>query len=541
MAQSFTPSSSWQEPNMTTSVAERIDIADQALTQALLQFDEDTGLFSVMPDVPALPAYLYYEMARFDTLTNNTKYKNRLSSYFSIVRNAHPDFSGFTLINEPLTYGYAAIHAYKVYQDQSFLQYAQDAWQFGLNYTVTSDATSAGRTGVKNFDLQSQCNGSSIVGGTFFQTDPNDPYIAGIGTGAFLVLSALLAEATSNQTYLSAASQSSDFILNHLTDASNILLDGLYANSCSNNGNPILSYNSGLGIEGLAILSSQTNNSTMNQRLNEILSTVILSAPWLDSRGIVETSDDRPQYLMFALSTAYNRTQDNDIKEFLGHFLSVQHNAILHQATVNGSNVYGKDWVGPPLVQVSPRSQTAALSVLVNAIALPDVVNGTSNLPASPNPDSSSSSKSSNLGPIIGGVVGGVVFVLIICLALWRLFKYNREKRAGDNRISYATPYIEPGNHGTGSGSASALMTEQRHSSNFSVTPTASGTNRKNRPGDSRNLVVSNQSESTAPAQLGSGNGDGMSTEELVRLLSQRLHNEQRVPSEEAPPAYRKT
>ncbi|KAK7458151.1 hypothetical protein VKT23_010059 [Stygiomarasmius scandens] len=541
MGQSFSPPDSWQEPNVNISLANRKDTADKALTRALLQFDEDTGLFSVMPDVPALPAYFYYEMAKFDILTNDTKFKNRLLDYFSIVRNAHPNFQ-VNSINEPLTYGYAAIHAYQAYNDNNFLQYAQDAWQFGLSYTVSSDAMAAGKIGVKSFDLQSECNGSTIVGGTFFQTDPNDPYIAGIGTGAFFVLSALLAEATSNGTYLNAASQSADFILNHLAGDSNILLDGLFANSCGNNGNPILSYNSGLGIEGLAVLSSQTNNSTMQQRLNDILSAAVLDAPWLDSRGIVETSDDRPQYLMFGLSTAYNRTQDDNIKDFIRKFISVQYNAILHQATVDGSDVYGKDWVGPPLVQVSPRSQTAALSVLVNALALPEAAAGGTNntsdsgdSPPSTDSDTSQTSKSSKMGPIIGGVVGGVVVViLLVCFVIWR--RRSKKKGLEEEKSTHPTPYMSP-NQAPGNSSGSALMREQRGSSDFSIMPTASSNNRKTRPGDPRNFVVSNQSEGT---QLGSSDREDMSTEELMRLLTQRLRDGQR-PAEEAPPAYWKT
>ncbi|THU82819.1 hypothetical protein K435DRAFT_690824 [Dendrothele bispora CBS 962.96] len=80
-------------------------------------------------------------------------------------------------------------------------------------------------------------------------------------------LSALLAEATSNQTYLNAASNAADFIHNHLTDSNNTIRDGLGFgpdNSC-NQSSLVLLYNSVMTIHGLAILVSLTKNTTQEQ------------------------------------------------------------------------------------------------------------------------------------------------------------------------------------------------------------------------------------------------------------------------------------
>ncbi|KAK0435929.1 uncharacterized protein EV420DRAFT_1281487, partial [Desarmillaria tabescens] len=73
-------------------------------------------------------------------------------------------------------------------------------------------------------------------------------------------VSALLAEATSNQTYLNAAIESANFIQAHLLNLSNIVLDSILSQSnesCSVD-SMVYSYNSGIFIEGLVVLSDLT-------------------------------------------------------------------------------------------------------------------------------------------------------------------------------------------------------------------------------------------------------------------------------------------
>ncbi|KAJ7114693.1 hypothetical protein C8R44DRAFT_629916, partial [Mycena epipterygia] len=75
-------------------------------------------------------------------------------------------------------------------------------------------------------------------------------------------LSALLAEPTSDPVYLQAAEQSTDFIHAHLFNAQHVVLDSISGNandSCALT-SIMESYNSGLMIEGLAILASITQN-----------------------------------------------------------------------------------------------------------------------------------------------------------------------------------------------------------------------------------------------------------------------------------------
>ncbi|KAJ7117084.1 hypothetical protein C8R44DRAFT_627361, partial [Mycena epipterygia] len=78
-------------------------------------------------------------------------------------------------------------------------------------------------------------------------------------------VSALLAEAQpNNPIYLQAAGQSADFIHAHLYNVQNIVQDSISAranDSCAAS-SLIEPYNSGLMIEGLAILNSITNNAS---------------------------------------------------------------------------------------------------------------------------------------------------------------------------------------------------------------------------------------------------------------------------------------
>ncbi|PBK86144.1 hypothetical protein ARMGADRAFT_941034, partial [Armillaria gallica] len=77
-------------------------------------------------------------------------------------------------------------------------------------------------------------------------------------------LSALLAEATSNQTYLDAAIESANFIQSHLLNPSNIVLDSVSSmskESCLVD-SAMYSYNSGIFIEGLVILADITHNTS---------------------------------------------------------------------------------------------------------------------------------------------------------------------------------------------------------------------------------------------------------------------------------------
>ncbi|KAJ7868641.1 hypothetical protein B0H13DRAFT_1635654, partial [Mycena leptocephala] len=75
-------------------------------------------------------------------------------------------------------------------------------------------------------------------------------------------VSALLAEATSDAVYLQAAIESADFFQAQLYTSDHIALDSVSgrANDSCHNNRRLAPYNSGLLLEGLAVLYSVTGN-----------------------------------------------------------------------------------------------------------------------------------------------------------------------------------------------------------------------------------------------------------------------------------------
>ncbi|KAJ6528130.1 hypothetical protein B0H19DRAFT_969317, partial [Mycena capillaripes] len=79
----------------------------------------------------------------------------------------------------------------------------------------------------------------------------------------FSRVSALLAEATNNSAYLDAAKKSAAFIQTHLYNANGLVLEIMSASqndSCKTIDDSVDSFNSGLFIEGLAVLVSLTSD-----------------------------------------------------------------------------------------------------------------------------------------------------------------------------------------------------------------------------------------------------------------------------------------
>jgi len=128
-------------------------------------------------------------------------------------------------------------------------------------------------------------------------------------------LSAILAEATNNHTYLEAAAQSVDFVQNQLYNAQNknIVEDNISASSkdsCSKSNSPAIPYNVGLTIEGLAIYVSVTQDATKQQlwvlldqakhiwlnsyRLEEMVSAAIWTDQWQGKEGVIESGSEFP-------------------------------------------------------------------------------------------------------------------------------------------------------------------------------------------------------------------------------------------------------
>ncbi|KAJ7231518.1 hypothetical protein C8J57DRAFT_1384819, partial [Mycena rebaudengoi] len=363
-------------------------------------------------------------MAEFDLMTNQTRYRDILEEKLGQTLGAHAGFSA------PVAYGHASIKAYAAYKTRTFLDSAVQSWTYNRQYTLSQSDISSGRTSVKAFPLSTVCDQATMVGGTFWSTaDQNNSDIRALTTG----LSALLAEATPDPVYLQAATESADFIQAHLINAAKIVSDTVAAAkdaNCALN-DPRASYNSGLAIEGLAVLTSITNSASTRVLLNDILSAAVTFNGWQANDGIIH--DMGGARMVDGLRAAYTRNVAkpefrDDIKAYLG----VQYNAVLDLSTTSGSNIYSSAWLGPPATTFTGAGQTDGLSALLAVIPLELDPSSTGQSSGSPSQTGDNKSpppppsKKAPVGAIAGGVVGGVALLAAALLSVWALRQLRR-------------------------------------------------------------------------------------------------------------------
>ncbi|KAJ7740390.1 hypothetical protein B0H16DRAFT_1464947 [Mycena metata] len=273
-AAQVTPAS-WRQPNITKPLAERVRLAGAALDTAIDRLGIDGYFVTVSneDDATGTAGDLYAQMALFDMATNQSKYETALGQYSRSYCSR-----GLTFRIQGEAFGNAAAYAYVAYdKNPIFLQYAVDSWWWGREHTLSTQDISAGKFPGMNFTLVKR-----LWLGVHFSL------VEGYASG----LSALLAEATSDPTYLQAATESSTFIQTQLTNVQKIVQADITADANSSPCSVISDTDptqSGLMLEGLAILSSFTKNASTQNLLKELLLTVIPNTGWQGENGIVST------------------------------------------------------------------------------------------------------------------------------------------------------------------------------------------------------------------------------------------------------------
>ncbi|KAF7344396.1 Glycoside hydrolase family 76 protein [Mycena sanguinolenta] len=481
-------SSAWRKPNITTSLTDRVHIADAGVQKAISMLGPD---------------------AQFD---------GQSLAYAA-----------------QLAYGHAACRAYVAYNDSTFYDYAVQSWWFGRTYTLTAQEIAAGTTSVKNFTLRPECQDITMAGGTFWSTDANEPTIAGLGTGTFFVLSALLAELTPDPTeknvYLQAAAASANFTQAHLLNSQGLVQDTISAlsnASCASN-SIYESYDAGLAIEGLSILYSITRDPATQSLLNTIVVATIPEPAWQHSNGVLTNGD---LYLLRGLTSLYARQSIPDLQDDIGQYIAVQFNAVIDLTTANNTNIYGNSWAGPPSSAFSPVNQSNALSALLGAINLRNT-SDVSGLPSpEPSPEPSSiptnfplaSPHKSNDAIIIGSVfaVVALVGVAIGICAIGR--RRSRSASMRTSPVSYSmwdTLRQISGKH-------------TRDALDQPPPTVVSKSAPRPRPAAAAapmvRVVAQNSAQLPPPTNL--------PTEDLVRILNERLQNRNWPDEEEALPEY---
>ncbi|PBK86165.1 hypothetical protein ARMGADRAFT_941031 [Armillaria gallica] len=150
--------------DITSSKVDRINIASAALEKAISML-QGNGQFNgkFFSDAEyEIPGRLYAQMAEFDRLTNQTKYKDALKQYFAsaeLVRSGYLD---------ELNYGYAAAHAYAAYRDPYFLDLAVTSWTSARQYTISDQQAASGTIDSKKVDITMLCQGTTLAGGTYW-------------------------------------------------------------------------------------------------------------------------------------------------------------------------------------------------------------------------------------------------------------------------------------------------------------------------------------------------------------------------------------
>ncbi|KAJ6457253.1 glycosyl hydrolase family 76-domain-containing protein [Mycena sanguinolenta] len=539
------PSPSWSQWNITASRTNRISLAQAAIQEAVSQLNTSTAQYADPADNSRLAGHIFSQLAEFDSATNQTQFAQDLGQYFSLSQNTLEslgitNFTGPTIDNG-LDYGHAAVIAYTTYNNPVFLQYAVESWWAARNYTLYPDNLDAGTFPGKNFPLSASCAGLSMAGGTFESRDPTNPSMNVFATGGFLVLSALLAEATGNDDYLQAATQSADFIHAHLFNIENLVLDTISAranDSCAIN-SILSSYNSGLMIEGLSVLYSITQNATILGLIGEIATTAISTTAWQGANGIItnNATNTGDIYLPRGLAAAYTRNATTSgLKSYIEAYLGVQYNAVTNTARIGTTNVYGPSWITPsPSGTFDPSSQANAIQALISTINLVNS-SSTSSAPSSPSHSTTASPVPRKSQSRIGVIVGAVIAALALfgaCAGL--LLCIRRRRRHGADGSSHMTSAATRG-------SASTFEPFRPHSisrTSASDPPLPLSPRRKNRnpPPPSAPTEIPSSSTTTGPAsQSDSSRRSQLGTEELLALLYRRMDNVESEAGDRPPP-----
>nr|GAT49249.1 glycoside hydrolase family 76 protein [Mycena chlorophos] len=368
----------WRKPEMTTSEKNRLTLLRGAIDDALWAENiHDIGQFRTNPAGTywVSAGQLYGQMAQVDRATQRTQYRELMATtYF-------PEAGKFAgrVDFESQEYGRSAIIAYQIYDDPRFLAVAERIWHFGLQYTISQDDTQQEYFKRKNLEIARQCRDLTVAGGTFETIDQGDAPVSSLATGKFMALSALLFEATRNETYFSQAMNSFAFLKNQLMMINDLV--GIYdwLNSTDCTGSDARSPdNYGVFIEGLAILNSVRPDEDARILLSRVISaTMLQETSWQEWTGIIAYSQGTEDnigsgVLVRGLSAGYERNSTSaELRDLLGSYLAVQFNAVVELARFPQSGRFSPHWIGPPSVIFSGKAQTAALDVLLASLSLP--------------------------------------------------------------------------------------------------------------------------------------------------------------------------
>ncbi|KAK7034772.1 hypothetical protein VNI00_012179 [Paramarasmius palmivorus] len=426
--------STWRKPSVAAARAECIQQAQAAIDRSISALPAPAS--SQFRDWLGL-AQTCIQMADFDALTGQNKYRQALTGYIAAAERAQPGFL-YEYTRGGIAFGYAAARAYETYKDKTFLDFAIEAWNWGKAWTVSDEDTNAGAIAGKNFTLQKTCDGASLAGGTFGLNVTNDPGIDSWSTGNFLVLSSSLYKMTSNETYLSAANATAKFLRKPMYLGQGSIASTLSGNETENckMDRTAFGYNSGIVMQGLSLLNFATPSTNDDALIRDLVVGESSNLDWHSADGVLSTTDASGIYIPRGLIQIYNSSTDTVLRDYISAYLSTQYNAVVDNAAGSG-NVYGPSWTGPPASGFDAKGQSKAISALLAGIVVSNESGLTtaSNVipfptsPASSSAPPDSSTPKTSVASIVGSVLGGLAFVAGVTVFVVVFLRYREQRR----------------------------------------------------------------------------------------------------------------
>ena len=253
------------------------------------------------------------------------------------------------------------IRAYQLTQNTLYIQRAAQIFDYVIQYGWDTTV----------------CNG-----GVLWCPSPTSPYKNAITNDLFLTSAMELHPYTSlvnksTNYYLDWAKTSWSWLESSgIINNQYLLNDGLNSqqNSCLNNNGTTWTYNQGVLLDGLALLSQATQNTTILQVAQSIAESVFTNL--VSSNGILVepcSNCDNDQHIFKGifirhLSKLIQYTNDQTFITKANNFIVNNALSMLTLDSCSTASMYGLHWEGPQCSDNSVSSTTAALDLLVSAI-----------------------------------------------------------------------------------------------------------------------------------------------------------------------------
>ncbi|VDC00025.1 unnamed protein product [Peniophora sp. CBMAI 1063] len=479
--QSFDVPSNWRKPSSDRPLSERRSIAQTTLESLISVIDLEDGTSEGMNHDQWASANVPASIAQHDFISASQDNHVVVSNTIAASRNANPAYFDSTITLEDFTsdalmWGLAALYGARAYNDTGLSEAAEGVWNVATQFAVSAEDGDRGYQHSRNVSFTVDCVPNVTSAGAVFwraQT-PSDLGCNGETVGAYVALSAHLWERTGNLTYLKAARQSASFVSSHMyIPLYQIITDTYELLKCDDNGRQF-TYNQGLFLEGLSILSSAPvpDKATWSNLTATLVASTLQFPAWTSSddsiAGVliesIETVGAVANPAQFAESFVWRNAfiralyevwrrsnSSSPMANFIEAFMMVQYNALLDLASDNGS-FYSPLWEGPQLIEKVSWGQLSAMDVLSASIGMTSANSSTTG-PATTIPPGYTSSPSTATrsppisdGTIAGIVVGVVAGLLVTVAGIFIIVRSNRRRalRSVDGTTPGTLEDIEP-------------------------------------------------------------------------------------------------